>query len=86
MPQKALAEAEQALRNAETVRQAAIRAVDMARETVKLEAAGVAAELLIKAAAVAAAAVKAAEVAALEAWEEAAKKSLERSMAADKAR
>jgi hypothetical protein len=86
MPQKALAEAEQTLKNAETVRLAAIRAVELARDAVKLEAAGVAAELLIKAAEVAAKAVKAAEVTALEAWEEAAKRALERSMAADKAR
>ncbi len=84
MPQKALAEAEQALKQAETVRLAAIQAVDLAREAVKLEAAEVAAELLIEAAKVAAQAVKAAEVAALEAWEEAAKRALERSMAADK--
>lgn len=86
MAHKALAEAEQALQHAETVRLAAIQAVDMAREAVKLEAAGVAAELLITAAAVAANAVKAAEVAALEAWEAAAMRALERSMTADKAR
>jgi len=84
MAKKTLAEAEQALKQAETVRLAAIQAVDLAREAVKLEAAGVAAELLIKAAEVAAKAVKAAEVAALEAWEEAAKRALENSIAADK--
>jgi len=86
MPQRALVEAEQALKLAETVRLAAIRAVELAREAVKLEAAGVAAELLIKAAEVAAKAVKAAEVAALEAWEDAATRALERSMAVDRTR
>lgn len=83
---KALAEAEQALKHAETVRLAAIQALDLAREAVKLEAAGVEAELLRVAADVAAKAVKAAEVAALEAWEAAAMRALERSMAADRAK
>lgn len=48
---------------------AAIQAVDFARAAVKLETAGVAAELLLEAAKEAASAVKAAEFAALEAWE-----------------
>lgn len=86
MAKKTLEEAEQALRQAETVRLAAIQAADLAREAVKLEAAGVAAELLIKAAEIAAKAVKAAEVAALEAWEDAAKRALEHSIAEDKAK
>jgi hypothetical protein len=71
-PQKALAEAELALINAEAVRRAAIQAVDLARAAVKLEAEGVAAELLLEAATVAASAVKEAQLAALEAWEAAA--------------
>ena len=88
MPKKALAEAEQALKDAETVMRAATKAVDLAREAVKLEAAGggVSGELLIEAAKVAAKAVKEAEVAALKAWEEAAKRATEHSMTADKAR
>ncbi|OIR03275.1 hypothetical protein GALL_145470 [mine drainage metagenome] len=86
MVKKALAEAEQALRQAEIVRLAAIQAVELAREAVKLEAAGVAAGLLLKAAEVAAQAVKAAEVAALEAWESAAKRAMEHAIAEDKAK
>jgi len=79
-----LAVAEKALVQAEAVRLAAIKAVELAQEAVKLEAAGVAAELLIVAADVAAKAVKAAEVAALEAWEMAATRALERSIEAGK--
>ncbi len=86
MVKKALAEAEEALRKAEIVRLAAIQAVELAREAVKLEAAGVAADLLLKAAEVAAQAVKAAEVAALETWESAAKRAMERAIAEDKAK
>ena len=65
---------------------AAIKTVELAQEAVKLEASGVAAELLIEAAEVAAKAVKVAEVAALEAWEEAATMTLGRTVAANKVR
>jgi len=81
-----LAAAEEALLRAEAVRLAAFHAVEKAREAVNLKAAGVAAELLLHAAEVAATAVRAAEVKAMEAWEATAARSLERSMAANKAR
>lgn len=81
-----LAAAEEALLRAEAVRLAAFHAVEKAREAVNLKAAGVAADLLLHAAEVAASAVKAAELKALEAWEAAAARSLERSMAANKLR
>ncbi len=74
-----LEEAELALLRADAVRLAALHAVDLAREAVKLEAAGVAAELLLQAAKVAAKAVKNAEIKALEAWENAATRLLQRS-------
>jgi hypothetical protein len=76
-----LAVAEEALLRAEAVRLAAFHAVEKAREAVLLQAAGVAAELLLRAAEVAAAAVRAAEVKALEAWEVAATRNMERSRA-----
>ena len=75
-----LAAAEEALLHAEAVRLAAFHAVEKARESIKLKAADVAAELLLHAAEVAAKAVKDAEMKALEAWEAAAKRSLERLM------
>ncbi|GEM_PF-1749576 len=81
-----LAAAEEALIRAEAVRFAAFHAVEKAREAVSLKAAGVAAELLLDAAEVAAAAVKIAEQKALEAWENAASRSLARSMAENKER
>jgi hypothetical protein len=81
-----LAAAEEALLRADAVRLAAFHAVEMAREAVSLKAAGVAAELLLQAAEIAAKAVKDAEIKALEAWEEAASRSLERSIAANKLR
>jgi len=74
-----LAAAEEALLRAEAVRLSAFHAVEKAREAVSLKAAGVAAELLLHAAEVAAAAVKAAEIKALEAWESAATRSMDRS-------
>jgi len=78
---KTLAAAEEALFRAEAVRLAASHAVEKAREAVNLKAAGVAAELLVKAAAVASNAVRDAELKALEAWQAAAKGALERSIA-----
>ena len=81
-----LAAAEEALLRAEAVRLAAFHAVEKAREAVSLKAAGVDAELLLYAAEVAATAVRAAEQKALEAWEAAAARSLERSIAANKVR
>ena len=84
--QETLVAAEEALVRAEAVRLAAFHAVELAREAVSLKAAGVAAELILQAAEVAANAVKAAEVKALEAWEGAAARSLERSMDANKVR
>lgn len=83
---KTLAAAEEALLRAEAVRVAAFHAVEKAQEAVSLKAAGVAAELLLDAAEVAAAAVKIVEQKALEAWEDAASRSLARSMAANKER
>ena len=83
--QESLAVAEMALAHAEAVRLAAIKAVELAQEAVKLEAAGVTSEFMIVAADVAAKAIKGAEVAALEAWETAATSSLERSIAAKQA-
>lgn len=74
-----LAIAEAKLAEAEIVRMAAIKAVELAQEAVKLEAAGVAAELLIKAAEEAAQAIRTAEKAALLAWENAAVENLKRS-------
>jgi len=65
---------------------AAFHAVEKAREAVSLKAAGVAAELLLEAAEVAAATVKIAEQKAFEAWENAALRSLARSMAENKER
>ena len=79
-----LAAAEEALLRAEAVRLAAFHAVELAREAVSLKAAGMAAELLLKSAEVAARAVKEAETKALEAWEAAAARSLERAIAANK--
>ena len=79
-----LAAAEEALLRAEAVRLAAFHAVETAREAVSLQAAGVAAELVLQAAEVAAKAVKDAEIKALEAWESAAARSVERSIAANK--
>lgn len=73
-----LAIAEAKLAKAEIVRMAAIRAVELAQEAVKLEAAGVAAKLLITAAEEAAQAIRIAEKAALLAWESAAVENLER--------
>jgi len=73
-----LAAAEEALLRAEAVRLSAFHAVEKAREAVSLKAAGVAAELLLHAAEVAAA-VKAAKIKALEAWESAATRSMDRS-------
>jgi len=74
-----LAAAEEALLRADAVGLVAFQAVDLAREAVKLEAAGVAAELLLQAAEVAAKAVKDAETKALEAWEAAATRPFQRS-------
>jgi len=73
-----LAIAENKLAQAEIVRMAAIKAVELAQEAVKLEAAGVAAELLITAAERAAQAISIAETAALQAWENAAAVNFER--------
>jgi hypothetical protein len=81
-----LASAEEALLRADAVRLAALHAVEKAREAVILQAAGVAAELLLHAAEIAATAVKAAEVKAMEAWEATAARSIERTMAANKER
>jgi hypothetical protein len=78
---KTLEVAEEALLRAEAVRVAAFHAVELAREAVCLNAAGVAAELLLQAAIVAAKAVKDAEVKALEAWESTVALSLDRSIA-----
>lgn len=77
---ESLAIAEEALLHAEAVRLAAFHAVEKARETVKLKAAGVAADLLLHAAEVAARAIKEAELKALESWEAVARRSLERSI------
>ena len=75
---EALAIAENKLAQAEIVRMAAIKAVELAQEAVKLEAAGVAAELLLTAAEAAAEAIRIAELAALQAWENAAVMNLDR--------
>jgi hypothetical protein len=64
-----LALAETKLAEVEIVRMAAIKAVELAQASVKLEAAGVAAELLLTAAEDAAQAIRIAEKAALLAWE-----------------
>ena len=73
-----LAIAETKLAQAEIVRMAAIKAVELAQEAVKLEAAGVAAELLITAAEEAAQAIRIAEQSALLAWENVAVENFER--------
>jgi len=73
-----LAIAETKLAQAEIVRMAAIKAVELAQEAVKLEAAGVAAELLVTAAEEAAQAIRIAEKSALLAWENAAVEHFER--------
>jgi hypothetical protein len=73
-----LAIAETKLAQVEIVRMAAIKAVELAQEAVKLEAAGVAAELLLTAAEDAARAIRIAETTALQAWENAAVENFER--------
>jgi hypothetical protein len=73
-----LAIAEAKLAQAEIVRMAAIKAVELAQEAVKLEAAGVASKLLITAAEEAAQAIRIAEKAALLAWENAAVENFDR--------
>ena len=75
-----LAMAEKNLAQAEIVRMAAIKAVELAQGVVKLEAAGVAAALIITAAEDAAKAIRITEVAALQAWQDAVAQNLERSI------
>jgi len=75
-----LAAAEKAFVQAEGVRLAAFKAFELAQEAVKLEAAGIAAELLIVALDVATKALRDTEIKALEAWEEAASRAFARSM------
>ena len=84
--QEILEAAERALFRADAVRIAAIRAVEKAQEAVKLEAAGVAVELVKVATFEAAKLVKAAELAALEAFEAAALVALDRTIAVEKTR
>jgi len=79
-----LAAAEKAFVQAEGVRLAAFKAFELAQEAVKLEAAGIAAELLIVALDVATKALRDAEIKALEAWEEAASRSFASSMTIEK--
>lgn len=79
---KALAAAEDALVRAEEVKVAALHAVEKAREAIVLKAAGVAAEEILHAAEIAATAIRVAEIKALQAWEEAASRTIERRMTA----
>jgi hypothetical protein len=84
--QEILEAAKQALCRADAVRLAAILAVEMAQEALKLEAAGEAAELVTAATFKAAKMVKAAELAAVEAFEAAALIALDRTIAVEKTR
>lgn len=70
--------AEKNLAQAEIVRMTAIKAVELAKEAVILESAGVAAALLITAAEEAAKAIAITHTAALQAWESAASHRFER--------